>query len=130
MQSQVLHWVGEGYLVSLLNLLHNHGFEVHLTSDHGNIEARGIGIPAQGVLAEFRGQRARIYPNVILRDETRVRFPEAIPWPALGLPDDYCPLLAGGRHAFASRGDRIVGHGGIALEEVIVPLVRLERRTL
>ncbi len=32
--------------------------------------------------------------------------------------------------AFINVGDSIVSHGGIAIEEVIVPLVKIERRTL
>jgi hypothetical protein len=57
----------------------------------------------------------------------QARFPEAIAWPAIGLPADYLPLLAPGRSAFVQEGERIVGHGGITLEEVVVPLMRIER---
>jgi hypothetical protein len=45
----------------------------------------------------------------------------------VGLPEDYLPLLAPGRFAFVSEGEHIVGHGGISLEELVVPFVRIER---
>jgi hypothetical protein len=38
------------------------------------------------------------------------------------------PLLAPGRTAFVTRNRRIVGHGGVSLEELAVPLVRVEKR--
>jgi hypothetical protein len=36
-------------------------------------------------------------------------------------------LLAGGLKAFTDEGDRIVAHGGIALEEVLVRFVAIHR---
>ena len=54
-------------------------------------------------------------------------FTFAHEWQPVGLPADYFPLVAGGRDAFVKPGDSIVGHGGIAMQEVIVPLVKFER---
>ena len=39
------------------------------------------------------------------------------------------PLVTGGRDAFVKADESLVGHGGIAIEEVIVPLVKFERKT-
>jgi hypothetical protein len=41
------------------------------------------------------------------------------------LPANYRPLLAPGRTAFVTAGTRMVGHGGISLEEVIVPWIKV-----
>ena len=46
----------------------------------------------------------------------------------MGLPDDWRTLLAPGRGAFVPEGKHTVGHGGIAMEEVIVPFVKIVRR--
>ena len=56
-------------------------------------------------------------------------FPFAYNWQPVGLPANYFPLVASGRDAFVNPGEVIVGHGGVAIEEVIVPLVKFERRT-
>lgn len=125
MHNQVRQWVQDGYLASLLSILISSGFDVCLTSDHGNIEAVGIGKPAEGAHAERRGERARVYPDKLLRQRTKQRFPTTIEWPTIGLPADYHALLADGRGAFVRQGERLVGHGGIALEEVLVPLVQI-----
>lgn len=127
MHNQVRQWAGEGFMAGLLDFLLDDGFEVFLTSDHGNIEAEGRGRPSEGVVADVRGERARIYPDEVLRSRVQEQFPDAIAWPANGLPDDCLALLAPARSAFVREGERIVGHGGVALEEVVVPWIRIER---
>ena len=128
MHNQVRQWTEQGVLASLLDILLDRGFAVFLTADHGNIEASGCGRPAEGSLADLRGERVRIFNDASLRTRVRDRFPDAIAWPSIGLPNDYLPLLAPHRAAFVRENDTLVGHGGITVEEVIVPLVRIERK--
>ena len=129
MHSQVRQWAEGGFLADLLDLLLDRGYVVYLTADHGNVEAKGMGRPAEGAIADTQGQRVRIYPSEELRGTVQARFPGTIPWPSVGLPAGYVPLLAAARSAFVSTGEVIVAHGGCALEEVIVPFVTIERRT-
>ena len=127
MHNQVRQWAGEGFMAGLLDLLLGDGFSVFLTSDHGNIEAVGGGRPSEGVVADVRGERARIYSDTVLRSRVREQFTDAVEWPAIGLPEDCLALLAPARTAFVRRGERIVGHGGASLEEVVVPWIEIER---
>lgn len=129
MHNQVCLWAGKPYLGTLLNSLLDHGFRIYLTSDHGNIEATGCGIPKEGALADLRGQRVRVFPDAALRERVRLDFPDAIAWQTTGLPKDYLALLAPSRQAFAAEAKHLVCHGGIALEELIVPLVQIERKS-
>jgi hypothetical protein len=128
MHNQVRQWTHLPYLSSLVDLLFTQGFHVCLTSDHGNVEAKGCGRPAEGVIAELRGQRVRVYPDQTLRSKVKQRFPAALEWEPVGLPEGYLPLIAGGRQAFVAEDDCIVSHGGISVEEIIVPFVEIERR--
>ena len=128
MHNQVRQWAGQPFMANLVDLFLENGFRVHLTSDHGNIEAAGCGRPAEGAVADLRGERARTYPDSLLRGQIKERFPDALEWPPIGLPEDYLPLLAPGRSAFVRETERLVGHGGASLEELIVPLVQIERR--
>jgi hypothetical protein len=101
---------------------------VYLTSDHGNIEAEGCGRPAEGAVADLRGERVRVYPDALLRTKVKERFPATLEWDPIGLPNDYLALLAPSRQAFILEKQRTVGHGGISVEELIVPLVQIERK--
>ncbi len=125
MHDQVRRWAEEGYLGKLLKLLQERSFGVYLISDHGNIEATGIGRPAEGSIAGIRGERARVYSDTLLRAQVAERYPGALEWPDTGLPRDYLPLLAPGRTAFVPVGERPVTHGGVSLEELVVPFVRI-----
>lgn len=127
MHNQVRQWAQQPYLSMLLDQLLDRGFRVYLTSDHGNIEAEGCGRPAEGAVADLRGQRVRVYPDSALRANVKERFPDTLEWDAIGLPDDYLALLAPARQAFVHEKKRTVSHGGISLEELIVPLVQIER---
>jgi len=113
----------------MVGQLLDYGYEVWLTADHGNIQCEGKGRPSEGVIAETRGERVRVYPTPELRAQVAEVFPFAHKWQPVGLPADYFPLVAGGHDAFVALGDTTVAHGGVAIEEVIVPLVKFERRT-
>ena len=128
MHELVRLWAGKTHLATLLDLLLASGFRVYLTSDHGNIEATGCGRPSEGAVADVRGERVRVYRDASLRRSVRDKFPAARDWAPVGLPEDYLPLLAPDRSAFVQAGQRIVGHGGACIEELIVPLVRIERQ--
>ena len=128
MHNQIKQWCQGGFLGSLIGYLLDYGYEVWLTSDHGNIECSGKGRPSEGAIAETRGERVRVYPTPELRSQVATNFTFAHEWRPVGLPPDYFPLVAGGSDAFINPGSSIVGHGGIAIEEVIVPLVKFKRR--
>jgi len=129
MHNQIKQWSQGGFLVALVGQLLEYGYAVWLTADHGNIQCEGLGRPSEGVIAETRGERVRVYPTPELRAQVAQVFPLAREWQPIGLPEDYFPLVAGGHNAFVSAGEAIVGHGGVAIEEVIVPLVKFERRS-
>ena len=128
MHNQVKQWCQGGYLLALINYLLDHEYDVWLTADHGNIECDGKGRPSEGAIAETRGERVRVYPTPELRSQIASSFPFGHEWKPVGLPDHYFPLVTSGHDAFVNPGDSIVGHGGVAIEEVIVPLVKFERR--
>ena len=127
MHNQVCQWTKQPYLHTLLDLLLDRGFRVYLTSDHGNLEAEGCGCPSEGAVADLRGERVRIYPDAALRGKVKERFPDALEWGTVGLPEDYLALLAPARRAFVQEKQRTVSHGGVSVEELIVPLIQIDR---
>lgn len=130
MHNQVKLWAKNGYLLTLLTALNRLGFSIYMTADHGNVEAIGSGKISEGAIAESRGERTRVYKTQSLRDDIVHKYVdsiEAMSWPQNGLPSDFWPLVMTGRTAFVTKGERIVGHGGITIEEVIVPYIRILR---
>ena len=127
MHNQVRQWTRGGVLASLLDTLFDRGFEVFLTSDHGNVETTGCGAPQEGAVADLPGRRVRVFSDPGLRARVAKRFPGALEWPASGLPESYLALLAPARRSFVRESERPVAHGGVTLEEVVVPFVAIGR---
>ncbi len=133
MHNQVKLWAESGYLQKLINALIGYGFSVHITSDHGNVEAIGCGKISEGAVADSRGERARVYNTETLRNDifkkTVNESKSAILWPQIGLPSDYWSIVMSEREAFVASKQNIVGHGGIAIEEVIVPYIKISNES-
>ena len=89
--------------------------------------ATGIGSPNQGVLVETRGKRARVYDRAAFMAEVKGAYPDCVEWPCYGLPPGKYVLMPLTGKAFTTADEEVVAHGGIALEEVMVPLVRIRK---
>jgi len=118
-------WLKTGFVERLFALLLTEGFSIYVTADHGNVDAVGAGRPNQGVIAETRGERVRVYRSEPLRAESALTYPGTIALDVAGLPANFVPLFAGGRSAFVTSGDQVVVHGGVSVEELIVPFVKV-----
>lgn len=129
MHNQINLWAKSGYLNELVNALLESGFSIHITSDHGNVEAVGSGRINEGAIAESRGERVRVYKTETLRESAPITSESAINWPPVGLPDNYWPKVMKGREAFVAKGEKIVGHGGITIEEILVPYITFTQQS-
>lgn len=129
MHSQIKHWVKQGYFGSLLQLLLDHGYTVWITSDHGNLECEGIGNIQDGSLSETKASRVRIYQSEVLRDQAALKSDGSLVWTPKGLPNSLYSLFAPYQASYHSIGKKIVSHGGISMEEVMVPLVKINRKS-
>lgn len=128
MHEEIALWLKNSYLEQLLADLLEANFDVYITSDHGNKESVGIGKISEGVLAETKGERVRIYQDESLRNRAVEQYP-SIRWNDVALPKDRYVLLAKSGQAFIIKDQVVVSHGGISLEEVIVPFVRVAHKT-
>jgi hypothetical protein len=116
-------WADNGFLTDLVSRATAEGFETWITADHGNLECVGVGSISEGVAIESGGKRLLRYPNRTLREASAAH---GIVWDEIpGMPSTAEPLLmAAGRSAFTN--ERIsVSHGGLSLDEVFVPFVRV-----
>lgn len=115
-------WARAGFLEALVRTGAAGGYDVWITSDHGNLPTEPGPVPREGQTVETAGMRVRLYPNPILRERAS-EFGDA--WDPPGYPEGALrPLFALGRRGFHSSGTRVT-HGGLAMDEVLVPFARV-----
>lgn len=119
------NWLTTGFVDRLFSLLLDKGYHIYLTADHGNVESIGVGRPNQGVIAETRGERVRVYRSEPLLADSAAAYPSTVRLDIAGLPANFMPLYAGGRTAFVPDGEQVVVHGGVSIEELVVPFVKV-----
>lgn len=134
-QSSLRLWLDSGHtpnsmpLETLISSLLDKQFTVFLTSDHGHVEASGFDQPFEGLVAQTRGKRARIYQDRNAALQVQSGFTETILWENDGLnPPDLFALMPSKRRAFAPNGEVVVTHGGVTMDEVIVPFIRIDHK--
>jgi len=104
------------------------GYEVFICSDHGHVESTGFGQPSEGLMAQTRGKRARIYKDRLAAERVQQGFSESLLWSDDGLlPHEMTVLMPFRKNAFTFAGERVVTHGGASIEEMIVPFIQINK---
>ena len=124
LQQGVENWAKNMHLVKLLQNLQERGFAVYMTADHGNTSAVAEGrFVKPGVLAEPASRRAVIYQSfadaIELDKFTTERYSGTY------LPEGYTAYLFDAGTSYGDRGKEYITHGGMTLEEAVVPFVRI-----
>ncbi len=116
----VLNYLAKSSIKDELQLLINEGFKVWLCSDHGSVVARGNGQKIDKYLIEASSKRATIIEKSDLAEFYDVNQYE-IPF-----GQGKIVLLAKGRTCFSTKNKTEITHGGITLDELIVPFIEVE----
>ena len=127
MYNDVTLWAKEGKLQKLLITLLDKGFNVYLTADHGNTHCIGGGnIKKLGVETETKSKRMVVLKDFAeASDDLKKRTFE---YPGYYMDKSYQYLICNGRTSFDNKNEDVMTHGGISLEEVIVPFVEVRKK--
>lgn len=124
MQKNLINILQETNIAELFHEFLKAGYRVFVTSDHGTVWCYGNGYKTEKYLVEERARRALLYPNKTLADEfagqKRVKLFENI-----NLLGEKILVFPVGREMFATEKETAISHGGIHLEEVIVPFIEV-----
>lgn len=115
-------WAERGVLDELVRRGHDAGYETWITADHGSLPCRKVREPREGDFVERNGTRVRRYSNQTLRNDSAT---DGVTWDDLpGCPPELAErlLFAPGRDGW---GHAKLSHGGLSLDEVLVPYVRV-----
>ena len=123
-QQGLCEWTKSGQLAQILKRLISDGYGVFMTSDHGNTAAIAEGRFAKpGVLAESASRRAVIY-NASFDARELDKF-NVMRYSGTYLPDGYTAYLFNADSCYGDTGKEYITHGGMTLEETVVPFVQV-----
>jgi hypothetical protein len=124
MQKNLINILQETHIENIFHEFLKAGYRVFITSDHGTVWCHGNEIIPDKHLVEEQAKRVLVYPNNILAEDyarqKRVKLLENKN--QLGEKILVLPL---GREMFTKKKESGISHGGIHLEEVIVPFIEV-----
>jgi hypothetical protein len=114
----VKQYLEQSSVKNTLKILIQNGYKLYFCSDHGSVVATGNGKKVEKYLQDKFAKRACIIPKE--SSELTEHRKLAIPYiedKILALPD--------GRTMFTNKGKIEINHGGITLEEMVVPFIKV-----
>mgnify|MGYP000771137914 FL=1 len=110
-------------LAELTKRLLKDGFDVYITADHGNTPCTGLGrLTGSGVEVETRSHKMVVLKDFANKDSLIERY-GLLEYPKYYLPKDYDYLICNVGDSLDIKGENVITHGGISLDEVVVPFI-------
>lgn len=102
------------------------GFDVYITADHGNTACTGLGkLMGTGVEVETKSRRMLALKDFADKDGLKEKY-GLIEYPKYYLPKEYDYLLCDVGDSFDAKGDDVMTHGGMTIDEVVVPFIKIK----
>ena len=113
-------------LVNLVKRLLEQGFDVYITADHGNTPCVGDGkLIRTGVETETKSRRMLVMKDFADKQSIIDRY-NMIEYPKYYLSKDFDYLISPPGHSLDAKGEEVMSHGGITIDEVIVPFISIK----
>ncbi len=118
--------LSNSYIGDLLRRLLEGGYRVFLSSDHGNTCGKGTGVLPPKAFIETYARRVAIFDQVSLAQEFAQKN-QGIYFRTKSLPTAVHPVYTAGIELFASKDAIEISHGGLSIEELVVPFIEVNR---
>ncbi len=118
------NWMRNGLLTEIIKTLHDRGFAVFMTADHGNTSTVAEGMfKKPGVLADPASRRAVVYKD--FADAIELEKFDTVEYTGTYLPEGCKTYLFAEGSCYGVPGKEYITHGGMTIEEAIVPFVKI-----
>lgn len=116
----VLAYLEKSTVIQDFKTLTENDFQIYICSDHGSVVAKGNGKRIEKYLSDDFAKRAVIVNkgNEDLINERKIDIP---------FVEDKILILPEGRTMFANKNQIEVNHGGITVEEMVVPYIKMKK---
>lgn len=129
MLSDVSLLAKSGKIQAFISTLLDQGFSVYLSADHGNTCCIGEGAAKRaGVETETKSKRMIVLKDFAdISDDLSER---TIRYPGYYLDKSFQYLICKGNTSFDNKDEVVMTHGGMTIEEVIVPFIKIRRKNI
>lgn len=102
------------------------GFDVYISSDHGNTACVGLGrAMGSGVEVETKSHKMMVLKDFADKGSLVQKY-GMIEYPKYYLPKEYDYLICDVGGSLDSKGKAVMTHGGMSLDEVVVPFIKIK----
>jgi hypothetical protein len=114
-------------LIETVRRLLSKGFDVYISADHGNTPCTGMGkLMKTGVETETKSRRMIVLKDFADKESLLSSYDNLIEYPGYYLDKQMKYIICGVGDSFDAKGDEVMSHGGISLDEVIVPFIKIK----
>lgn len=123
MYNDITVLANQSKLVEATKRLLKRGFDVYITADHGNAPCRGMGkLMGTGVEVETKSRRMIVLKDFADKEGLLAKV-RLIDYPKYYLSKEYNYLICDTGDSFDAKGEDVMSHGGITIDEVVVPFI-------
>lgn len=113
-------------LVDMTRRFLSSGFDVYITSDHGNTTRKGMGkLMSTGLETETKSRCMLVLKDFADKDSMKAKY-GMLEFPKTYLPKEYDYLICDVGDSFDVKGADVMSHGGISIDECIVPFIKIK----
>ncbi len=113
-------------LLNMTKRFLDEGYDVYITADHGNTLCTGLGkLVSTGVEVETRSRRTLVLKDFADKNSLIEKY-NLLEYPKYYLPKEYDYLICDAGNSFDAKGYKVITHGGITLDEVVVPFIKIK----
>ncbi len=128
MYNDVSYFARTEKLKNLCSRLLSDGYDVYISADHGNTYCTGLGrLTKTGIETETRSHRMVVLNDYADKETLKNKY-GMIEYPKYYLDKGFDYLICDNGTSLDNTGEKVMSHGGISIEEVIVPFIKMKAR--
>ncbi len=113
-------------LVTTVKRFRDSGYDVYISADHGNTDCVGLGrLMGTGLEVETKSHRMIVLQDFADKDKLIQQY-GLIEYPKFYLDKKYDYLICNTGESFDAKGEEVMTHGGISIDEVVVPFIEIK----
>lgn len=117
---------GQNKLGNMVKRFLADGFDVYISADHGNTACFGLGrIMGSGVEVETKSHKMLVLKDFADKEFLIQKY-GLVEYPKYYLPKEYDYLICNVGESLDIKGEAVMTHGGMSLDEVVVPFIKIK----